>query len=71
MSQGETPSSTKLKFNNSNVLPAIKPVKAPVACFSAKPTTGKAEIVIQFTYMSTNSSTSWHWDFGDGITLTA
>ena len=62
---------TKLKINDSNVPPAVKPVKAPVACFSAKPTTGKAEIVVQFTDKSTNSSTSWYWDFGDGTTLTA
>lgn len=66
-----TPSSTKLKFNNSKVLLAVKKVKAPVACFSAKPTTGKAEIVVQFTDKSANSSTSWYWDFGDGTTLTA
>lgn len=66
-----TPSPTKLKLNNSNVLPAIKPVKAPVACFSAKPTTGKAGIRVHFTDKSANSPTSWHGDFGDGTTLTA
>ncbi|MCO5384234.1 MAG: PKD domain-containing protein [Methanosarcina barkeri] len=46
-------------------------MKTPVACFSAKPTTGKAGIAVQFTDKSTNSSTSWHWDFGDGTTSTA
>ncbi|MDR7666867.1 PKD domain-containing protein [Methanosarcina sp. Z-7115] len=28
-------------------------------------------MVVQFTNMSTNSPTSWYWDFGDETTLTA
>jgi PKD repeat protein len=42
----------------------------PVADFSGSPTTGFAPMSVQFTDLSTNSPTSWLWDFGDGATST-
>jgi beta propeller repeat protein len=41
-------------------------LKAPVAAFSAAPTSGKAPLKVQFTDKSTNSPTSWKWSFLDG-----
>jgi len=38
----------------------------PVAAFSAKPTSGKVPLKVQFTDTSTGSPTSWFWNFGDG-----
>ena len=38
---------------------------APVASFSASPTTGKAPLIVTFTDSSTGSPKSWYWDFGD------
>ncbi|MFZ2497409.1 PKD domain-containing protein [Methanosarcina sp.] len=38
----------------------------PVAAFSASPTSGSIPLKVQFTDQSTNSPTSWKWDFGDG-----
>ncbi|WP_292380924.1 PGF-pre-PGF domain-containing protein [Methanosarcina sp. UBA289] len=42
-------------------------LKAPVAAFSASPTSGKAPLTISLTDKSTDA-TSWSWDFGDGST---
>jgi PKD repeat protein len=41
---------------------------APVAGFSATPTSGYAPLTVQFTDESTNGPTSWSWNFGDGQT---
>jgi len=41
---------------------------APTADFSANVTEGKAPLTVQFTDQSTNSPTSWEWDFGDNET---
>ena len=38
---------------------------APVADFSGSPTSGPAPLTVSFTDLSTNSPTSWEWDFGD------
>jgi len=38
----------------------------PVADFSADPTSGYVPLAVDFTDLSTNSPTSWLWDFGDG-----
>ncbi len=43
---------------------------APVAEFSATPTSGGAPLVVQFTDRSAYTPTSWAWDFGDGDTST-
>ncbi|WP_281085414.1 PKD domain-containing protein, partial [Methanosarcina acetivorans] len=39
---------------------------APVADFSAEPTSGKVPLTVHFTDESANNPTSWSWDFGDG-----
>ncbi|AKB36566.1 cell surface protein [Methanosarcina siciliae C2J] len=39
---------------------------APVAAFTASPTSGDAPLTVNFTDESTGSPTSWFWDFGDG-----
>ncbi|MCB9454885.1 MAG: PKD domain-containing protein [Anaerolineaceae bacterium] len=39
---------------------------APVASFSASPTTGDAPLPVQFTDTSSGNITTWQWDFGDG-----
>jgi len=39
---------------------------APLANFSATPTTGGAPLTVIFTDSSLNSPSSWNWDFGDG-----
>ena len=49
----------------------VNTLKAPVAAFSAKPTSGKAPLNVQFTDKSANSPTSWKWNFGDGKTSTS
>ncbi|MFA5416236.1 MAG: PKD domain-containing protein, partial [Methanoregula sp.] len=43
---------------------------APVAGFTASPTTGTAPLTATFTDTSSNTPTSWAWDFGDGSTAT-
>ncbi|GAA1264483.1 hypothetical protein GCM10009589_16480 [Arthrobacter pascens] len=44
---------------------------APVASFSANPTSGTAPLTVAFTDASTGDPTSWAWEFGDGETATA
>jgi PKD repeat protein len=44
-------------------------VPVPVAGFSGTPTTGPIPLMVVFTDQSTNSPTSWSWDFGDGNTV--
>ena len=38
-------------------------VQPPVAAFSATPESGTVPLTVQFTDLSTNSPTSWAWDF--------
>lgn len=45
--------------------------QAPVASFTANPTSGAAPLNVAFTDTSTNAPTSWAWTFGDGGTSTA
>lgn len=44
---------------------------APVADFTGSPTSVNLGSAVTFTDISTNSPTSWLWNFGDGITSTA
>ena len=44
---------------------------APVAAFSLTPKVGLSPLHVAFTDASTNTPTSWLWDFGDGSTSTA
>ena len=43
---------------------------APLASFSASPTSGVAPLTVNFTDTSTGLITSWLWDFGGGVTST-
>ena len=47
------------------------PPAAPVASFTASPTSGPSPLPVQFTDTSTGTPTSWSWTFGDGSTSTA
>ncbi|WP_426997067.1 PKD domain-containing protein [Pseudarthrobacter sp. N5] len=44
---------------------------APVAAFTATPTSGTAPLTVSFTDTSTGTPASWSWTFGDGTTSTA
>ncbi|MFV8414992.1 right-handed parallel beta-helix repeat-containing protein, partial [Methanosarcina mazei] len=44
--------------------------QAPVAAFSASPTSGTAPLNVLFTDTSTGSPTTWKWNFGDGTSST-
>ncbi len=44
---------------------------APVANFTAIPTSGAAPLTVNFTDQSTGSPTSWLWDFGDDTNSTS
>ena len=50
-----------------NLFPASN---KPVANFSATPLSGVMPLNVQFTDASTNSPTSWSWNFGDSTTST-
>ncbi len=42
----------------------------PVAAFAANVTSGTTPLIVRFTDTSTDSPTSWLWDFGDGTIST-
>ncbi len=46
------------------------PCDAPIAEFSGTPLSGDSPLQVSFTDNSSNSPTSWSWDFGDGGTAT-
>ncbi len=59
-------SDTNTKTGCISVLPP-----APVADFTATPTTGPYPLTVAFTDTSTQGPTAWQWTFGDGTTSTA
>ena len=48
----------------------VSPVIAPIANFTATPTSGAAPLSVSFTDSSTGTITAWSWNFGDGGTST-
>ena len=56
--------------NISTQLSYITVAVTPVANFSANVTSGAVPLSVNFTDLSTNSPTSWFWDFGDGANST-
>ncbi len=54
-------------INRTNYINVTVP-PAPVANFTATPTTGLFPLTVVFTDTSTENPTSWNWDFGDGDT---
>ena len=48
--------------------PPTTSVPAPIAQFSASPTSGVNPLTVHFTDLSSLSPTRWTWDFGDGST---
>ncbi|WP_052279228.1 PKD domain-containing protein [Methanosarcina acetivorans] len=57
--------------NELTVLVGSASVEVPVANFTAVPTSGSIPLTVNFTDQSTNSPTSWFWDFGDGENSTS
>lgn len=51
---------------NGKVILTYTAVSAPVADFSGTPLSGTTTLTVVFTDSSTNTPTSWDWDFGDG-----
>lgn len=49
---------------------SVAPPLPPVADFVGDPLSGNAPLEVAFTDLSTNTPTSWLWDFGDGHTST-
>jgi len=46
-------------------------INAPVANFTATPLTGGVPLTVTFTDLSTNTPTSWLWNFGDPVNTTS
>jgi PKD repeat protein len=61
---------TKRYWFSYRTLGGTPPPSAPVASFTASPTSGTAPLNVAFTDTSTGSPTSWAWAFGDGGTST-
>jgi len=63
--------SSETSFTNVTVGTPTPPVVAPVASFYGSPTTGNVPLTVYFTDVSSNTPTSWFWEFGDGTNSTA
>lgn len=61
-----TGSNTTMK---SNYITVTTPIVPPVASFTGTPLNGSAPLTVRFTDSSTNTPTSWNWNFGDGNTI--
>jgi PKD repeat protein len=57
-------------IGNTVTSPTDSPV-VPVADFTGNPTTGTAPLAVTFTDRSTNTPTSWSWNFGDSSSVNA
>ncbi|GAA1253586.1 phytase [Arthrobacter pascens] len=65
--------SSNLKYVPLKDVPATAPPPggtAPVASFTASPTSGTVPLAVNFTDTSTGGPTAWAWEFGDGETAT-
>lgn len=70
--QGEYPTTTGLSVQNISELIIYStqaPPATPAAAFTSDVTTGNAPLTVQFTDRSTNSPTSWAWDFDNDGTV--
>jgi PKD repeat protein len=56
--------------SKTDYITVIQPGVAPIADFSASTTSGAAPLTVAFFDSSSNSPTSWSWNFGDGTTDT-
>ena len=63
-STGATDTETKTNYINVTGTPVPTPIP-PVAGFTSNVTSGNAPLNVGFTDTSTNSPTSWSWNFGD------
>ena len=61
---------TGIPMTNYYIKSGYNVIGVPSANFTANATNGSAPMDVQFTDHSTNSPTSWSWNFGDGATST-
>lgn len=52
------------------VVNGTAPIRYPTASFTGSPTSGYNPLNVTFTDSSSNTPTSWYWEFGDGNTST-
>ncbi|MFA4877621.1 MAG: PKD domain-containing protein [Methanoregula sp.] len=57
-------------LTKANYITVTAPALAPLANFTTNVTTGKSPVAVAFRDTSSNSPTSWLWDFGDNSTST-
>jgi len=62
--------SSETSFTTVTVGTPTPPVVAPVSSFYGGPQTGGVPLRVFFTDVSSNTPTSWFWDFGDGTNST-
>ena len=57
---------SKIDNTTTNTVVTINASPAPIASFTANPTSGAAPLKVNFTDTSTGTITSYNWNFGDG-----
>lgn len=62
--------SSETSFTTVTVGTPTPPVVAPVTSFYGGPQTGNVPLTVFFTDVSSNTPTSWFWEFGDGSNST-